>query len=158
MREIKRPGQRKKPDSKFFTTFKQKYGEYGTAKAPDAEIRKFLRFLYKDLVYGNLTLQDIEQLNNDPRIIAEACIDLEFRMMKQDVYLRLFACAQRNIDPVVQQQYFGLCQEEETGKMMIYNTIYTGLKNYMATHVYDFIYSISAQFNTPLTSKYRVLV
>lgn len=158
MREIRNINPVKKEiNSKFFEYFK-KYGSYGTTRATDAELSKNMNRLIKDLIYGNLNAQNIEQLKLDNRILYQLSIELVGLLDKQNLYLSLFNDAKVLKSISYANKLFQQYYEEENAKFRIYTCIYQNIIAFTNTMDENYLRNINAQCNTPLLNKYRVLI
>lgn len=158
MREIRNINKKKETPSKFFELFEQKYGSYNTTRATDAEIRKNINRLIKDLVYGNMNNKDMDRLKLDSRVSAQLKIELISLLDRQNLFISLFKDALALKSSSLAHKSFKQYYDEEISKFNIYSCLYHNISMFIATGDDNFIRNIQAQCNTALLNKYRSII
>lgn len=150
MKEYKPQILNKKPrPSRFYESFIESKGPQGVTRATNAEIQKNLKSFYLDLAYGNI-VQDkyMTFIMEEPRVFQEAVNDVSNRIMEYTIILRSMDCAISNNLPIIAQPMFNVTYNKYMMKANTYNTILTGLQNFMMSLDIGYLVSISAQLNS----------
>ena len=144
-------GDKRFKPSKFFENFIQQKGPSGVKRASVAEIQKNLRQFYLDLVYGNV-VQDkyIPFLIEDPRVVNEAIIDSENKLVEFTIILQSMDSAVRCMLPISNQPMFTTVYNKYMMRANIYGVILSGLKNFVMTGDTGFLVSICAHLNSKM--------
>ena len=123
--------QKKLRQSKFFEGFIQSKGPNGVARASSGEIQRALKSFYLDLAYGNI-VQDkyMPMLMADPRIIQEALIDVENKVLYSTIELQCLEFSRNSGLAITAQPAFDGIYNEHLMRAHTYGIILEGLRNF----------------------------
>lgn len=154
-------GNKKLKPSRFFENFIQQKGPGGITRASSMEIKKNLRSFYLDLAYGNVVQEKyMEFIYSDSRVINEAMIDIENKLLEFTIVLRSMDVAINTNDPIISQPQFNEIYGAYLTRSNTYEVILVGLKNFAATGDPNYLVSISAKLNASIikNSKYQLML
>ena len=124
--------QKKQKPSRFFESFIQSKGPNGVARASIGEIQRSLKSFFLDLAYGNIVQEKyMDMIRSDPRVIQEAAVEAENKMVEANVILQSLDCAMQCGLPIITLPAFNGIHNKFMMRANTYGIILGGLRDFM---------------------------